>query len=77
MIERFEVGKKYRWIGPSVVDHPNFSPTMGIVLDGNPQKCVVGSGSRALFEGMFPEPYDTYLPYFWSQFMHLFEEVTE
>jgi len=49
MIERFEVGKKYRWIGGK--ERPgvwNSEGSMDFLLDGEPHECTKANNERAL-----------------------------
>ena len=59
MIDGFEVGKYYRWVGPKtwkelpvgLRDLWNYTGQMNFILDGKPRKCVFGFGSDANFKG--------------------------
>jgi hypothetical protein len=76
MIERFEAGKSYLWIGPKGrIGDWNIEGLMDFLLDGNPHKCSIASddGSRAGFEG-HESPYNDHTWAFYSR-LGYFEEV--
>jgi len=79
MVERFEVGKSYRWIGPK--ERPNYfcsEGRMDLILDGLPHKCVNAGPEddhmQAAFEGC---ENDTWINNMWGFHGHMedFEEV--
>lgn len=83
MIERFEIGKSYRWIGGSDVE--DWSPAMRILLDGQARACIGihddPERDCVLFEGMeendamSPFNGDYYIEWCFQGDFEYFEEV--
>lgn len=82
MIEGFEIGKYYRWIGPNPentdrdLKNWNREGGMDYVLDGKILKCIVvlSNTTYALFKGMTPFP-ERDGCWSWEGNLHNFEEV--
>lgn len=52
MVERFEVGKWYRYSGKTRPNGWNNEGLMDAVLDGEPRLCILANGLEASFKGM-------------------------
>ena len=76
MIERFEVGKKYRWIGGNEIPLDWNPDGMSFLLDGQPYKVTKARGMLAAFYG-HPNPHIKDRMWGFLGCESNFEEVTE
>lgn len=88
MIEEFEVGKYYRWIGPDIpkmiknhqenflTESWNHEGGMDPIVDGQVRKCIKASGFKAIFENM-PSINGFFQDgmWYWNRYLNFFEEV--
>lgn len=75
MISNFEVGKYYKWIGPSYF-YDNWSPEMEAWKDGEPKLCTSAEqnpSKNAMFEGI-PCPTKSF-GWMYSHCIEYFKEV--
>jgi hypothetical protein len=76
MVKEFEVGKYYRWAGPTDSSlFGNWHEDMNAIFDGKPHKCVKVEGMCTTFEGVPPKEESS--RWYWGHVMEYFEEVPE
>lgn len=76
-IEKFEVGKYYRYTGKTRQSNWNFDGHMDFVLDGQPRRCVKISSRSSADAGFYGENNGPRGCWVWADGFENWEEVTD